>query len=105
VRAGLGSIPGTSYTHRGCAPGLSIDLVPANAWFTNVRTAVTRTTWERLRTYCLRTQGPVEAGGLAHLAGDFLDVQVGVREPMHPLEPGPAAGQILGLGPDLGPVR
>jgi hypothetical protein len=36
---------------RSFAPGLSIDLVPSSAWFTNVRTAVTRTTWEKLRLY------------------------------------------------------
>lgn len=34
---------------RGFGSDLWIDLVPVTAWFTSVRTAVTRTTWEKLR--------------------------------------------------------
>lgn len=34
---------------RGLGPGLFVDLVPSSCWFTNVRSCVTESDWERLR--------------------------------------------------------
>ena len=63
---------------RGFASGLSIDLVPVNAWLTNVRTAVTRTTWERLRTYAFE-----RAGRCCEACGSWEDVLSGRALQLH----------------------
>lgn len=49
---------------RGFGSGLSIDLVPVSAWFTNVRTVVSRRTWAGLRRYVFeRTERACEGCG------------------------------------------
>jgi hypothetical protein len=41
----------------GMEPRLSIELIPATSWFTNVRSAVSEAEWKRLRQGCYRKAG------------------------------------------------
>ena len=62
---------------RGFGQGLFVDLVPYSCWFTNVRSCVTDTDWERLRRPVVRRAGHrCEACGAAEdrTAGGGLDV-------------------------------
>jgi hypothetical protein len=48
-------LPGEDRTFGG--PGLFVDLIPSTSWFTNVRSAVDRRDWERLRQMVYRRAG------------------------------------------------
>lgn len=49
---------------RGFGSGLFVDLVPASCWFTNVRSCIAQTDWERLRRMMR-----VRAGGRCEICG------------------------------------
>jgi hypothetical protein len=58
--------------------GLFVDLVPRSCWFTNVRSCVSPTDWERLRRPILR-----RAGHCCEICGDAEDRAVGRRLDVH----------------------
>jgi hypothetical protein len=59
-------------------PGLFVDLIPSTSWFTNVRSAVDRRDWERLRQMVYR-----RAGYRCEACGCHRDTPAGLHMEAH----------------------
>lgn len=69
-------LPGEDRTFGG--PGLFVDLIPSTSWFTNVRSAVDRRDWERLRQMVYR-----RAGYRCEACGCHRDTPAGLHMEAH----------------------
>jgi hypothetical protein len=63
---------------RGFGTGLFVDLIPAGCWFTQIRTAVSQTDWERLRRMLAQ-----RAGGRCEICAAGPDPALGRRMEAH----------------------